>query len=384
MKLNKTGPVLIEMSSLSIRLSLFLAGALAVAAWLIVPHGIEAGRWLAAGDDPVRLADLALDKSFNAAVATREIEVALAANDLELAQSFVDLARDRGVSVDPGLVARVADGTTATATTTRGVGHFVRGFVVGEPDDLASLAGTVTGDLFVYGDARDAVREGLRLARGEEADELILGLACVGLAITAGTYASLGVGAPARIGLSVVKAARKTGSMGTKLSGAIVRAVKESIDGAAVRQALTRGALLRPVLAVRAAREAVKVEKAGGLLHLARDVGRVQSSAGTRAALDGLKLADNPKDVARLARLAEAKGTKTRAIVKLLGRGAIMLTAATFHLASWVFWALVNILWLVVALKRAAEQATLRAIRKRKARRAAMRAVALAAARVAG
>ena len=82
--------------------------------------------------------------------------------------------------------------------------------------------------------------------------------------------------------------------------------------------------------------------------------------------------------------IAEAKGSKTRAIVKMLGRGAIMLTAATFNLASWVFWALVNVLWLVVALKRAAEQATLRAVRKRKARRAAMRAAALAAAPVAG
>ena len=171
----------------------------------------------------------------------------------------------------------MAAGTTAAATTARGVGHFVRGFVIGEPDDLASLAGTATGDLFVYGDARDAVREGWRLARGEEADELILGLACVGLAITAGTYASLGVGAPARIGLSVVKAARKTGRIGAKLSSAVVRAVKESVDGAALKQAFTRAALLRPALAVRAAREAVKVDKAGGLMHLARDVGRVQS-----------------------------------------------------------------------------------------------------------
>jgi hypothetical protein len=372
------------MSTLSIRLSFLLAGALAVAAWLTVPRGIEAGRWLAAENDPAQLADLALDQRFTASVAAREIEAALAADDPELAQSFVELARERGVAIDPDLAARVEAGTNAAATTARSVGHFVRGFVNGEPDDLASLAGTAAGDLFVYGDARDAVREGVRLARGEEADELILGLACVGLAITAGTYASLGVGAPARIGLSVVKAARKTGRMSARLSGAVVRAVKESVDGAAVKQALTRAALLRPALAVRAAREAVKVDKAGGLLHLVRDVGRVQSKAGTRAALDGLKLADDPKDVARLARLAEAKGTKTRAIVKLLGRGAIMLTAATFNLASWVFWAIVNLLWLVIALKRAAERTTLRALRKRKARRPAMRGQALAPQPLAG
>jgi hypothetical protein len=61
-----------------------------------------------------------------------------------------------------------------------------------------------------------------------------------------------------------------------------------------------------------------------------------------------------------------------------------MLTAATFNLASWVFWAIVNLLWLVIALKRAAERTTLRALRKRKARRPAMRGQALAPQPLAG
>jgi hypothetical protein len=364
---------------LSIRLSLFAAALLVVAALLTVPRGIDAARWLAAEDDPVRLAELGVEKSFDSRVAAREIEAALAAGDFELAESFLALARERGIAVEPSLIDRIEGGTTTTAATARGVGQFIRGFIVGEPEDLVSLAGTAAGDLFVFGDARDAVREGVRLARGEEADELILGLACVGLAVTAGTYASLGAGAPARVGLSVIKAARRTGRIGTELSGAVVRAVKESIDTAALRQAFTRAALIRPALAVRAAREAVKVDKAGGLMHLVRDVSRVQSSAGTRAALDGLKLADRPQDVARLARLAEAKGLRTRAIVKLLGRGAILLSAATFNLATWVLGAIVNLVLVCAAIKRAAERMMLRSIRARKARRL-RHAVAMAAA----
>src|SRR5262245_43459764 len=359
------------MAPLSIRLSLLLPAALAMVAWLTVPHGVTAAHWLAAQDDPVALTDLALDKGFDAAIAQREIEAALAAGDVELAESFAELARERNISIDTNVGARVAEAGRGPAVAARSAGHFIRGFVSGEPDDLASLAGTATGDLFVFGDARDAVREGVRLARGEEADELILGLACVGLAVTAGTYATFGLGTPARVGLTVVKAARKTGRMGAKLSNAVVRAVKESVDAGALRQGFTRAALVRPTLAVRAAREAVKVEKAGGLMHLARDVGSVQSRAGTRAALDGLKLADNPKDVARLARLAEAKGLKTRAVIKLLGRGAIMLTTGVMNLAMWLFWALVNLLWLCVAIKRAAERITLHAIHRAKARRAA-------------
>ena len=56
--------------------------------------------------------------------------------------------------------------------------------------------------------------------------------------------------------------------------------------------------------------------------------------------------------MAKLATLAAAKGTKTRAIVKLLGRGAIVLTSSLFTLASWVFWALFNLLAFCAACKR--------------------------------
>ena len=55
------------------------------------------------------------------------------------------------------------------------------------PDDLAGLAGTATGDLFVFGDIRDAVRESGHLLRGEPADQFILGLACAGIAVTGPT-----------------------------------------------------------------------------------------------------------------------------------------------------------------------------------------------------
>ncbi len=81
-----------------------------------------------------------------------------------------------------------------------------------------------------------------------------------------------------------------------------------------------------------------------------------------------------------MARLAEAKGIKTRAVIKLLGRGAIMLTTGVLNLAMWVFWAIVNLLMLCAAIKRAAERLTLRAIQRGKMRRARRRECAAAAA----
>ena len=269
------------------------------------------------------------------------------------------------------LAAKVETANAGAATAARSVESFARGLITGEPEDLSGLAGTAVGDLFVFGDIRDAVREGTRLATGQQADELILGLACVGLAITAGTYATLGAAAPARVGMTVVKAARKTGRIGGRMAAWINRSVREVVDWASLRSAIRGASMTQPAAAVRAAREAVKVEKARDLVRLVGDVGRVQTKAGTQAALDGLKLAEGPRDMSRIARLAAAKGGKTRAILKLAGRSAIVLTVGAFNLANWMLWALVTAFGLVSALKRMTERATERycARRRRRMRR---------------
>jgi hypothetical protein len=128
--------------------------------------------------------------------------------------------------------------------------------------------------------------------------------------------------------------------------------------------------LTEPAVAVRAARDAVKVEKTQSLMRAIGDVGRVQSKAGTQAALDALKIAQGPRDLSRMARLAEAKGTRTRAILRTLGRGAIFLTASAFSLFSWLFTAVMMVLGFFAAVKRTTERATERYCERRRARRA--------------
>ena len=172
----------------------------------------------------------------------------------------------------------------------------------------------------------------------------MLGLAGTGIAVTAGMYASAGLAAPARAGLTVAKAARRGGHIGA------------------------------PLLRL------LKVEKRENLVKFVSDLGTVQSRTSVRGALQGLKIAEHPKDMAKLATLAAAKGTKTRAIVKVLGRGAIMLTSSLFTLASWMFWALFNLLAFAAACKRTAERMTLRHCERRRMRRLRVQNERLAAA----
>jgi hypothetical protein len=333
-----------------IGVALLAAALLAAAAAFAVPRAADAVSGL---DDPARVASRALDGAFDAMTARSEIEAALAEQDIELAQSVIDLAHARKVAIDPALAEKVAAATAELTTMRHRAASFARGLVTGEPQDMASLAGTALGDLFVFGDIRDALREGTRYIRGEQVDRLMLGLAATGVAMTAGTYATFGAAAPARAGLTLVKVARKTGRLGAEFTESLGRLVRQASLPAAAR----------------AARDTAKVERAGGLLHLVRDVGRVEKAAGGRAALDALKMAREPRDITRIARLAEKEGSRTRAILKVAGRGAIMLTALAFDAILWLLGAAFAVFGFVSALKNAVERATLRILRRRRERR---------------
>jgi hypothetical protein len=318
--------------------ALTLVTAAAACAFLL-PPALRAVGMLAVADDPVAVADFRLRGAPEAEMKLlldREIDGALAAGDADLATGLVALAEERGVAPAADLRARVEDAVAEQASARHLATRFALGFAKGDAEDGASLAGALAGDLFVYGDIRDIVREGKRLAVGEQTDHLVLGLAAAGLAVTAGTYVSAGGGAPLRAGLSLVKDARKMGRLSEGLAGWMGRSA--------------RGALFRA----------------------AKDIGRINSSAGTRAAMEAMEHADGPKELARIARLAEAKGSRTRAVLKVLGRGGLVLGSAAFGLGSWILSFLLAVFGFASSLKAMSERAMVRWLRRRKERRVRM------------
>ncbi len=355
-----------------LRIGLALAGMAVCATALaqVTPHASNAFAVLAAQDDPAALSDLQVNSAVrnSPTLVVDNIEAALAAGDADLAASFVELARDKNITISDELSKRVGDAVTDANSTSQFAKRFATGLVTGNADDVASLSGTVAGDLFVFGDIRDVVREGKHLAMGEETDRLVLGLAAAGLAVTAATYVSVGGAVPVRAGLTMVKDARKVGRLGEGLTEWAGRSAREVVDTPMLQQAVASGSVLRPGETVSAIKAAFRAEKAGGLVRLAKDVGRVGEKAGARAALDTLRVAEGPKDVARAARLAESKGGQTRAILKTLGRGALLLAAGAFNLSMWVFGALLALFGFLSSIKATTERATEAYLRAKKAR----------------
>ncbi|QIB35593.1 hypothetical protein [Ancylobacter pratisalsi] len=289
--------------------------AFAGAAHWVVPAGRYAVELVAAGEDSARIADLQLDAALDEGRVAREIEDALANGDGELAASFEELATARGIPVSPELAARVAAADDGRARAARSAGAFGRGFVTGEGEDLAGLAGAAAGDLTVWGDLRDAGREALHWARGEPVDELMLGLAGAGIVATGATYAAFGAPITLRAGLSLIKGARRAGAVSTRLAGRLITGLRGG-------------------------------KRAEAALVMA-DLGRTGAKAGTRAAISGLRHVDDAAGAARLARLSTVKGGQTLAIIKTLGRGALFVTEAMAKLAFWIIAAVVNVIGLV-------------------------------------
>src|SRR5215813_5410625 len=85
-----------------------ICGALLAA---VGPHARDAGRTLAAQDDPSALSDLQINSALrnNPALVATNIEAALKSGDADLADSFAQLARDNDIVVDGDLSRRVSD-----------------------------------------------------------------------------------------------------------------------------------------------------------------------------------------------------------------------------------------------------------------------------------
>jgi hypothetical protein len=353
----------------------------AVASAVAWPRARDAGAILAAQDDPAALSDAQLNSALrnhpsavsqsavSPSAVAENIEAALAANDADLANSFIDLATAKNIPVTDELSRRVGDAVAEAGSTSHFAKGFASGLVTGNADDVASMSGTVAGDLFVFGDIRDVVREGKHLAMGEDTDRLVLGLAAAGLAVTAATYVSVGGAAPVRAGLTLVKDARKVGRLGEGLTLWAGRSARDLVDTPMLENAVETASVLRPGESVRAIKAAFRPEQATGLVRLAKDVGRVGEKAGARGALDTLKLAEGPEDVARAARLAESKGGQTRAILKMLGRGALLLAAGAFDLTLWVFGALLALFGFLASIKATTERMTQSWLDRKKRRR---------------
>jgi hypothetical protein len=298
------------------------------------PSAWQAWRLYAAGDDPAARADVRLE-GVTATHIAAEIEAAIKIEDEELAECFIALAAARGVLVDPQAQSRVE--ALGAKNPQRALREFGQGFVDGERANLAALMGSTTSDLLGYGDLRDLWREGRKVAAGGTADEMTIGLAAAGLALSVATWTSIGAALPERTGLSALKIAQKSGRLSRALTASLARLAAKALDREALAATLQAAGRADILAARAAARGVLRPAALKSLEAVGRDAGDIYAKAGAGSLSDTLALAQSEGELRQAARLAAKEGVKTRAILTLLGRSALIGASLAGTAVFWGF-----------------------------------------------
>jgi hypothetical protein len=283
-----------------------------------------------------------------------EIKTALDAGDGDLARSLQALAADQKVAVDPALAQRIAELPAID------IGHMLgEGWncvANGDFDSEAGLACVVATDMTGVGDVRDLVGEGGNYLTGRPVNYFTLGIASVGLALTASTFVSLGGMLPLRTGVSFVKGMNKVGRLPPKLVGEVGVALSKSVDKAALAETVNLAREFRVGEVGGPLARIFKPKSIAVVTDLATDFGTIGKVGGVRAMKLTAETVDGVRDVKVAARTAERFQNKFLGVMKLLGHGALRLTDLLLTFAGWLLGAALWVIGIAVFLMKTARR----------------------------
>jgi hypothetical protein len=318
----------------SVTLTLFLVGL------ALTPHVIEIARVLQhAGEGAIaeyRLRMIPPERY------DTEIAAALDAGDGDMARSLGELAGEQKVAVSPVLVARIA------ALPTVDLGNVLQQgwkcVANGDFDSEAGFACVVATDLTGIGDARDLIGEGSNYLSGRPVNYLTLGIASAGLALTAGTVASLGAAMPVRAGVSFLKSMNKVGKLPPKLVGEVGLALSRSVDKAALAETVNLAREFRVGEMGGPLSRVFRTRSLTAVTDLASDFGAIGRAGGVRAMKLSAETAQDLREVKVAAKTAEKYKGGYLGAMKLIGRGALRLGDL---LLTFVGWFVAAALWII-------------------------------------
>ncbi len=245
---------------------------------------------------------------------------AVARDDVADTMLYLEIANKAGIPLAAGLEAAAYAVQTRAQSFDEQLSDYLSGFVSGRGDSLASLGGALTSDLTVYGDLRDITLEGGKMIAGQEYSQFILGLSAVGIAATAGTYATGGGGLVIKAGVSFVKFAKRAGHMTAGFAARLLRLTDEAIDLPGLRNVVRSLSLADPVGSWARLSRYLATVKDARIFKVVGKLESIRAEVGTREALRLLKRIDKIEDVDHVHDIAKAAGKRTRGVMELTGK----------------------------------------------------------------
>lgn len=252
----------------------------------------------------------------------QQVQEAIADDNPSDARMYLRLAGMFGYAVDPAeFEPELQRLESPLHTARRTVNDFATGFLEGNAQSGAGVAGAITSDFTVIGDVRDLWEQYQLYSRDEPVNELIIALAGVGVGLTAATVASAGVASPEKAGVSTAKLAARSGRLTPRFQKFLLKHGNEVFDYRAFLRAARAESNFDGV--GKAALKAYNPQAARAIKQTAEEINNIRKASSTSDALHLLKYVDDSNDLARLEKLSLKYGAETKGVMKLLGKGAI-------------------------------------------------------------
>lgn len=266
---------------------------------------VGGGMWLVASGLPRQTEEESVLAEVRRAAGPGRVNDAVAAaldrNDVEDAGAYAELADHAALPFADNLRRRLADALAYELTWAARLQRCARGVFEGDMNTAISAACTLAADFTPLGDVRDIAIQGTRWAQGNEYDRVVLGLSALGLGATAFTYVSAGAAAPAKVGASVLKGAKRSGAVSTKLWTSLEKA---GANGGAK------------------------------LLRAVDEVNVVRRQFGGAEAAKMLRFADKAEDIGGIAKIYGKFGRKARPIMELTGKTTLRAFKAGYKVTA--------------------------------------------------
>lgn len=278
-----------------------------------------------------------------------QIDAAIQNDNPDDARMYLALANTFGYPLDAArFLPQIAALETPWQVTRRQAEQFANGFIDGNGNTGAGVAGAVTADFTLIGDVRDLYEQYQNLQAGKEVNELITALAGVGVGLTAITVLSSGSAAPLKTGSSTLKMATRANKISPKMQAVLIKQASDLFDYKTFLLT-TRGEKSLDNLR-QAAIKAYNPKALDALSETATQVNSIRKSTSLVDTLDILRYADSADDLRRLEKLSVKYGTETKGILKLLGKAAIGTVRVLRHATELVVAALASLVSLLASL----------------------------------
>lgn len=329
------------------RLLAFLPFALSAAALaLLLSQNPFAAPYLERGTEALALElRAALAREVTPEWYMAEMDRALLAEDLDAMRMVAATGARHGMAPSPALLGRMQAlemRETGALAAARDCAVCAADITACPRVALMAMCG-ITVEMTPLGDLNALRRAGQAAIAGEEIDRIEVALAGVGLGATGLVLASGGTSATVKVGATALRLARRMGRLSDRFAGELRR-----LSDVGFRPDRLDDLALGRVGLDEVADQA-KLARVG---ELASDLGRVAANTSLTDAVLMLEHVDDAADARRLARVSDAAGPDTRAMLDILGksrafRALVRLSDLAIGAAALIFLVAGQILILV-------------------------------------